>query len=169
LAALWTPSGQGVTTNGGGTTLAMQGMTQASLTLNLTVDLYSMDCALTVDIQAQTGGEQRLHFNPMGTAGDRVKFYAPGGGPRVLAFTNGMDSMPVAAPFTIALVSRNHTLYAGYKKGANWTLLNGTIAAGTGYDATTILLTEENGANGNSGTFKNFNTTKVSLMDLGIP
>ncbi len=145
----------------------------SGLALKSTTNLFTTDCAITVELFAETGGEQRVHINPSGNVpAQRVKYFHPGGGMGVLTFASAANSLPVNPPMTIALIAHNGTLYAAYKAGATptaWVLVpGGGVTESAEYGNAGIQLSEENGANGNSGTFRDYDITSVSLADVGL-
>jgi hypothetical protein len=121
-------------------------------------------CALTVRVTA-TGGSPT--FNLRNSMTNRVDITDANG---ALTFNGGSPSTQLPLPqFTLAYVSNNGTLYAGYEVGTTWTLLPGAVDIGTApwLSMVNVVMVVQGGT-GDTSTFDNFNVTQVSLADLGL-
>jgi hypothetical protein len=143
--------------------ISMQGGNAGDLFLKATTDI-SAECALTVDLVAANGGEQRFRLNSSATMSfARIKYAN-----QVLSFANATDSPQVATPLTLAFVSHGGQLYAAYRTNATWTRFDQSTPIAAATTSMYVGMTEENGGNGDSGTWDNFNLTQLSLMDIGL-
>ena len=68
----------------------------------------------------------------------------------------------------MAYVSHGGQLYAAYKTSGTWTRFDQSMPISGATASVAVGMTEENGGNGDSGSWDNFNLTQLSLMDIGL-